>query len=94
VIVCVDASWVWLVPHDAPDPPDGLTEWLRWGEDDGEISDEDYDLWSDYLDTVQPIPGEREAIVVWLVGNDLRSLAIDGTINWEGADACHITAID
>ena len=94
-IVCVDASWVWLVPHDAPNPPEGLTEWLRSGDSELEILDEDYELWSDYLDTVQPIPGEREAIVVWLVGDTLGSLAIDGTINWEGADACHTTvAID
>lgn len=91
-IVCVDASWVWLVPHDAPDPPEGLTEWLRSGDDDLDISEEDYDLWSDYLDAVQPIPGEREAIVVWLVGDNLGTLLVDGTINWEGADACHATA--
>jgi len=93
-IVCVDASWVWLVAQDAPDPPDGLTDWLRSGDDGLDISDEDYELWSEYLDTVQPIPGEREAIVVWLVGDNLGSLAIDGTINWEGVDVCHITAID
>lgn len=93
-IVCVDASWVWLVPTDAPDPPEGLMEWLRFGEDDMEISDDDYWLWSEYVDEVGPLPGEREAIVVWLVGKDLSSLAIDGTVNWEGANACHTTGID
>jgi hypothetical protein len=43
---------------------------------------------------VSPQPGEREAIVFWLVGATASSLAIDGTINWEGAHACHTTVID
>jgi hypothetical protein len=93
-IACVDASWVWLVPDSAPDPPEGLIDWLRWGVDDDDISDEDYDQWSEYLETVSPQPGEHEAIVFWLVGATLSSLAIDGTINWEGAHACHTTVID
>jgi hypothetical protein len=92
-IACVDASWVWLLPLDAPDPPDGLVEWLRWG-DGVEVLDDDYEQWSEYLESVQPVSGEREAIVLWLVGQDLTSLVIDGTVNWEGADACHTTAID
>ena len=86
---CVDATWVWLLPHDAPDPPEGLIDWLRWGEDDLGVSDEDYVEWSEYLDLFQPLPGEREAIVFWIVGDSLNSLAIDGTVNWEGADPCH-----
>jgi hypothetical protein len=93
-IVCVDARWVWLLPWDAPDPPEGLVEWLRWGDDDVEISDDDFALWSDYLDSVQPVPGEREAIVLWMAGADLGSLVIDGTVNWEGADSCHTSVID
>lgn len=92
-IVCVDARWVWLLPNTADDPPEGLVEWLRSG-DDLNISDEDYEQWSDYLDTVQPIPGDREAIVLWMVGPDISSLAIDGTVNWEGAHACHTAATD
>lgn len=92
-IVCVDARWVWLLPDTADDPPEGLVEWLRSG-DDVDISDEDYEQWSDYLDTVQPIPGDREAIVLWMVGPDISSLAIDGTVNWEGAHACHAAITD
>jgi hypothetical protein len=88
---CVDARWVWLLPRDAPDPPEGLIDWLRWGGDDLDVSDEDYDEWSEYLDLFPPLPGEREAIVFWIVGDSLNSLAIDGTVNWEGADPCHIT---
>lgn len=93
-IVCVDARWVWLLPADAPDPPEGLVEWLRWGDDTVDVSDDEFARWSDYLDSVQPVPGEREAIVLWLAGADLGSLAVDGTINWEGADACHTSVID
>ena len=93
-MVCVDARWVWLLPKDAPDPPEGLVDWLRWGDDDGEVSDDVFGEWSDYLDSVEPVAGEREAVVLWLVGQDLTSLAIDGTVNWEGANACHTTAID
>jgi hypothetical protein len=92
-IVCVDASWVWLLPAQAPDPPEGLVQWLRWGEGDSELGDEEFDSWSEYLDLFYPIPGEREAIVLWLVGDTLGSLAVDGTVNWEGADACHTTAV-
>ena len=55
------------------------------------MSDEDYVEWSEYLDLFQPLPGEREAIVFWIVGDSLNTLAIDGTVNWEGADPCHIT---
>jgi len=94
VIACVDATWVWLIPHDAADPPDGLMQWLRWGGEDDDISDDDREQWSDYLDTVSPQPGQREAIVFWLVGEPGSSLAIDGTINWEGAHTCHTTTID
>jgi hypothetical protein len=93
-IACVDASWVWLLPREAPDPPEGLVEWLRHGSEDGETSEDEFAEWSDYVDIVQPIPGERQAIVLWLVGADLNSLAIDGTINWEGAATCHTTVID
>ena len=93
-IVCVDASWVWLLPQDAPDPPDGLVDWLRWGDSDMEVSDDEFAEWSEYLDSVEPVAGEREAVVLWLVGQDLTSLAIDGTVNWEGANACHTTDID
>lgn len=92
-IACVDARWVWLLPDAADDPPEGLVEWLRSG-DDLDISDEDYEQWSDYLDTVQPIPGDKEAIVLWMVGPDVGSLAIDGTVNWEGAHACHTAITD
>lgn len=94
VFVCVDATRVWLLPQDAPDPPEGLVEWLRWGDSDMEVSDDEFETWSDYVDTFQPVSGEREAIVFWLVGKDPGSLLIDGTINWEGADPCHTTAID
>lgn len=93
-IACVDASWVWLVPGDSPDPPEGLIEWLQGSDPDDEVSDDDHEQWSEYLDTVSPVPGEREAIVFWLVGETASSLAIDGTINWEGAHACHTTVID
>jgi hypothetical protein len=91
---CVDASWVWLVPREAPDPPDGLIDWLRSGEDAGDVTDEEFTQWSQYLDEVQPIPGERQAIVLWLVGHSLSSLAVDGTVNWEGAHQCHVTVTD
>ena len=93
-IACVDATWVWLVPYDSPDPPDGLIEWLRGGDPDENVSDDDYEQWSEYLDAVSPEPGHREAIVFWLVGDTPSSLALDGTINWEGAHACHIAVID
>ena len=93
-MACVDARWVWLLPKDAPDPPDGLVEWLRWADDDMEVSDEVFAEWSDYLDSAEPVSGEREAVVFWLVGEDHTSLTIDGTVNWEGANACHTTAID
>jgi hypothetical protein len=91
VVACVDARWVWLVPLDAPDPPEGLMEWLMAGQDGAEVDDEEFEQWSDYIDTHQPQPGTLDAVVLWLVGPHLDQLAIDGTLNWEGAHTCHQT---
>lgn len=94
VIACVDATWVWLLPQEAPDPPPGLIDWLRDSEEAEEIPEDQFDQWSSYLETVSPTPGERQAIVFWLVGSDPATLKIDGTVNWEGASACHLTTTD
>jgi hypothetical protein len=91
---CVDASGVWLLSRDDPDPPEGFMEWWHNPENASEVPEEEFAVWSHYADSVQPIPGKREAIVFWLVGETLGSLAIDGTVNWEGADPCHTTATD
>lgn len=88
-IACVDATGVWLLSHDAPDPPEGLVEWWGGGHQGQEMSETEFDEWSEYLEDAEPLSGEREAIVLWLVGQDLTSLAIDGTVNWEGAHSCH-----
>jgi len=94
VVACVDARWLWLVPEDAPDPPEGLLEWLMLGRDVAEVDDDEFDRWSEFIDTHEPRPGTRDPVVFWLVGPHLDQLTIDGTLNWEGVHTCHPTATD
>jgi hypothetical protein len=88
VVACIDATGVWLLPADAPEPPEGLMEWIASESTTFEGEDEQWLAWSEYLDTYQPQPGVVEAVVVWLVGSDLNSLRVDGTANWEGGHSC------
>lgn len=93
-VACVDARGVWLLSGEAPDPPAGLFDWLYNGANDDEAVPEDIELWQEYLDTHQPEAGVREPVVFYLVGDNADSLVVDGTLNWEGANWCHITPID
>lgn len=94
VVACVDARWVWLLPADAPDPPDGLVDWLMAAGDEAEAGDEEFADWADYLDSHTTSPGSREAIVFWLAGPSLQTVVIDGSSHWEGAHSCHQPPIE
>jgi hypothetical protein len=88
VVACVDATGVWLLPLDAPDPPEGLVEWVASDAQFFEGDDLQFQEWTSYLDTYLPAPGVVEAVVFWLVGSSLTDLRIDGTANWEGVHSC------
>lgn len=87
-VICVDATDVWVVGRDVPDPPESMLAWLLSGEDDTDVDDAEFALWTEYLATYEPQPGVREPIVVWLVGSSLANLRVDATTNWEGAHSC------
>jgi hypothetical protein len=96
VFSCVDARGVWLVPREAPDPPEGLMEWVMSPrtfqaipEDGVEDAPEEIpEEWFEYLDTYQPQPGVKEAIVWWLRGSEAGALVVDGSTHWDGGPAC------
>ena len=87
-VICVDATAVWVVGRDVPDPPETMLAWLLSGDDDTDVDDAEFALWTEYLATYDPQPGVREPIVVWLVGPSLADLRVDTTTNWEGAHSC------
>jgi len=92
VFSCVDARGVWLVPLEAPDPPEGLMEWVmaprELAEVPEEIPEEIPEEWFDYLETYQPQPGLREPIVWWLRGSGVGGLVVDGSSHWVGGASC------
>jgi hypothetical protein len=92
VFSCVDARGVWLIPAGAPEPPEGLMEWVMSPPDVAdlpeEVPEEVRDEWFDYLEVYQPQPGVREAIVWWLRGSEVDSLVVDGSTHWDGAASC------
>ena len=92
VFVCVDSSRVWVVDREAPDPPEGLTEWLALASDTDEAvaepTSEQLESWQPYLDQWQPVAGFREPIVIWLTGPSAQELLVDGTENWRGHHPC------
>lgn len=89
--LCVDSTGVWVVDAEAPEPPEDLLQWLHDGAHQEAVTDEQLEQWQPYLDQVQPVAGKREPIVVWLVGDTVTSLRIDGTENWRGAHPCEET---
>lgn len=90
-VACIDARGVWLLPTGAPDPPPGLIDWMTSPSDFYELDPEESEEWQEYLDTYQPQLGAREPVVFYLVGDSPDSLAIDGTLDWEGANWCQIS---
>lgn len=94
VVACVDATEVWLIPVDAPEPPEGLPEWVASDATFYEGDEDQWEEWTAYLDTFTPTPGVVEAVVFWLVGRDLATLRVDGTANWEGGHSCHVQTED
>lgn len=90
VVVCVDATGVWLLPARAPDPPEGLMDWVESDSTVFEGDEDQWTEWTEYLDDYLPQPGVNEAVVIWLVGSDLSTLRIDGTANWEGGHSCGV----
>lgn len=88
VFSCVDTRSVWVVPSDAPDPPDGLQQWLDEGSP-ALAEDEVFpEAWQDYIDTVSPRTGGIDPVLFWFRGPTERDLMLDFTDTWRGHHSC------
>lgn len=87
VFLCVDSKSVWVINRESPEPPVDLMAWLE-GTNEVEPDEDTLLAWSEFADASGARPGFREPIIVWLVGNDERSLQVDSTENWLGAHPC------
>lgn len=90
VFLCVDSTSVWVIDRDALEPPADLMAWLE-GTNTAEPDDEALLAWSEFADASGARPGFREPIIVWLLGDDERSLKVDSTENWLGAHPCEVS---
>lgn len=88
VFSCVDSRSVWVIPLDAPDPPDELHQWLNDGSPALVDSDETPAPWQDYIDNVSPRPGGVDPVLLWLQGPDERSMRLDFADTWRGHHPC------
>lgn len=87
VFLCVDSSSVWVIDVSAPEPPEGLMEWLD-NPNPPEPDELSWDEWAQFAEDAQARPGYREPILVWLLGPDVHSLKVDSTENWLSAHPC------
>lgn len=87
VITCVDTTRVLVVGPDDEDPPEAVMEWLGAGLL-AEAAPEDWDTIDAYFETSLARPGDRRAVVFWLVGESLDQLRIDHSEQWWGITLC------
>lgn len=87
VITCVDTTRVLVVGPEDEDPPESVMEWLA----DGpltEVPPEDWETIEAYFATSMARPGDRRAVVFWLVGESLDQLRVDHSEQWWGITQC------
>jgi hypothetical protein len=87
VITCVDTTRVLVVGPDDEDPPEAVMEWLGAGPL-AEAAQEDWETIDGYFETSLARPGDRRAVVFWLVGESLDQLRIDHSEQWWGITPC------
>lgn len=87
VITCVDTTRVLVVGSDDDDPPPAVMEWLGTGAL-AEVAPEDGEIIDGYFETSTARPGDRRAVVFWLVGESLDQLRIDHSEQWWGITLC------
>lgn len=88
VFSCVDTRSVWVVPTDAPEPPEDLRQWLDEGSPALTEGEEFPEPWQDYIETVSPSPGGIDPVLLWFRGTDERALTLDFTDTWRGHHPC------
>ena len=88
VFLCVDSSKVLVVGADDVDPPETLRAWLGAPDGETEPDQDTVDSWEPYLQETGARTGFREPIVIWLMGDGVDDLLVDGTENWRGANPC------
>lgn len=88
VFACIDASSVWVVPAQSPEPPDGLEAWLEAGSPPDVPTEDQVESWQAYLDDVEPDAGFIDPVLVWLVGTHAGDLVVDATETWRGYHPC------
>ena len=89
VFACIDASSVWVIPADAPEPPADLIEWLGRGAPAEVPTEDQATMWQDFIDQAQPDAGQNEPVLLWMLGTTIDTLRIDATDTWRGYHPCH-----
>ena len=87
VITCLDTTRILVVGADDDDPPVAVMEWLDAGPL-AEAPPEDWETIDGYFATSLARPGDRRAVVFWLVGESLDQLRIDHSEQWWGITLC------
>lgn len=88
VFVCVDAQAVWVIPGDAPSPPDDLVAWLVEGQPEDEPTEQQATQWQEYIALIRPDAGQIDPVVMWLAGPTMTELRIDAIETWRGYHPC------
>jgi hypothetical protein len=86
VITCIDTTGVLVLGSEDPDPPQPVVDWLE-KRMTPELPD-DVEAIGDYFEQTSARPGDRRAIVFWLVGNSLDQLRVDHSEQWWGVTLC------
>lgn len=86
-IACVDTTGVFVLPLDAPDPPESIWQWHPHYED----FDGDPAQWAEleaFLEQPQLSWGSPEAVVFWFEGSRMDSLVLTSSEPWWGVYPC------
>lgn len=86
VITCIDTTGVLVLGSEDPDPSQLVVDWLKQ-KMTPELP-EDVEAIGDYFEQTSARPGDRRAIVFWLVGESLDQLRVDHSEQWWGVTLC------
>lgn len=87
VITCIDTTKVLVLGPEDEDPSEAVWQWLGTRA----LSDappEDWETIEAYFEQTSARPGDRRAIVFWLVGESLDQLRVDHSEQWWGLTLC------
>lgn len=86
VITCIDTTGIVVLSPEDPDPSQPVMDWLAKRQTSSAL--EDVEAVGVYFDETSARPGDRRAVVFWLVGESLDQLLVDHTEQWWGVTLC------